>query len=542
MPEVLQPVAPPVGQALPIAPIPPDQPTASGIPVIQPQTARSIDDKYEEAANSRDPAKMMQVAKEAGNTPAGKVAMDAANVMYRTSKEFDNLVNPIAKVGGLQTPEGRTKFADTWKTVKDNPQVGTAMLEFLLGNPNARLLVTGGVVKPQITYDDAGNQLEEHKNELGQRVKVIDVATQQEVTPAEYEKRRGGITSLSDTLSRKAQIGVQDANIQEFNKQQKSAGAWAAASDMLNELGSEKQRIMGELRGSDLNDEQRELIAGVGSRQIGFTQSVQEGQNAFNQYVSNRGQNVDQQVKKAAEAHLQRILPGAKLGADGSVTDSKGNTLSSSDLENLQKSSSKSLNYEQNYNQTKADLASSMVYQNLTLKQKQMLDRVLDIDRMIEGKRSELTRDYGGAPAFLVNPSAFGITDQFARGEVQGMMNQFNAVAVKEYQSWKNDMLANYPKGQIPTPSELENAFMKTDIYKNLKSDFMKKSREVLARPIITSPERGKEQEMKANAPGGLSPSIEKKTLPESTGASPKERGRAEESRAKLREKFRIKD
>ena len=236
---------------------------------------------------------------------------------------------------------------------------------------------------------------------------------------------------------------------------------------------------------------------------------------------------------------MQRLIPGAKLGADGSVTDSKGNSISSSDLENLQKSASKNLNYEQNYSQAKADLAASMVYGSLGLKQKQMLDRVLEIDRMIEGKRAELSKDYGGSPAFMVNPSAFGITDQFARGEVQGMMTEFNAKAMKAFQSWKADMLANYPKGQVPTPGELENAFIKTDMYKNMKSDFMKRSKEVLSRPIITAPEKTKEQQMQANAPGGLAPNLEKKEIPEAKITTPKERGRSEETRAELRKKFR---
>ena len=62
MAEVMQPVAPPVNQTTAVVP-----PTASGVPVIQPQSPKTIDDKYEDAANSRDPAKMMQVAKEAGN-------------------------------------------------------------------------------------------------------------------------------------------------------------------------------------------------------------------------------------------------------------------------------------------------------------------------------------------------------------------------------------------------------------------------------------------------------------------------------------------
>jgi hypothetical protein len=528
----VQPIAPPTNEIAPVVP------TASGVPVIQPQEPKSIDQKYEEAATSRDPDKMMLVAKEAGNNPVGRAAMDAANVMYRTSKQFDDLVNPIAKLGGLQTPEGRIKFQDTWKTVKDDPKVGTAILEALLGNPNARLFVTGGTVKVNKTFDDNGNMLEEHVNELGQREKVIDVATQLEVTPAEYEKRRGGITSLAETLSRKAQTAIQESNVAEFNKQQKGSAANAAAADMFDSLGSEKLRLMGELRGSELTDEQRKLIAGVGSRQVGFTQSVTDGQNAFNQYVSSRGQNADQKLTKAAEAYLQRILPGAKLNANGSVTDSKGNTVSSSDLENIQKQASSSLNYEQNYTQTKADLAASIVYGSLSNSQKMLLDRVLEIDRMVEGKRAELSKEYG-TPSFLVNPSAFSITDQYARGEVQGLMTQFNARAIAAYQSWKTDMLANYGKGEVPAPGQLENAFVKTDIYKNLKTDFMKQSKEILSRPLVTNPVRTIEEEARLNAPAGLSPTLPNKALPEAKGETPKAKGRSEETRTKLRDKFR---
>lgn len=528
----VQPIAPPTNQLAPVAP------TASGVPVIQPQQAKTIDQKYEEAASSRDPAKMMLVAKEAGNNQIGKAAMDAANVMYRTSKEFDDLVNPIAKLGGLQTPEGRTKFQDTWKTVKDDPKVGTAIIEALLGNPNARLFVTGGTVKVNKTFDDNGNMLEEYVNELGQREKVIDVATQLELTPSEYEKRRGGITSLGETLARKAQTAIQESSVTEFNKQQKASAAYAAASDMFDTLGAEKLRLMGELRGSELTDEQRKLIAGFGSGQVGFTQSVTDGQNAFNQYVSSRGQNVDQTLKKSAEAYLQRIIPGAKFGADGSVTDSQGKTISSSDLENIQKQASKSLSYEQNYTQSKADLAASIVYGSLSNKQKMDLDRVLEIDRMIEAKRAELSKEYG-TPSFLVNPSAFAITDQYARGEVQGLMTQFNAQAMAAYQSWKADMLSNYRKGEVPSPGQLENAFIKTDIYKNLKSDFVKQSREIVRRPLITNPERTIEEEVKLNAPAGFVPKLPNKELPEAKGETPKAKGRSEETRTKLRDKFR---
>jgi hypothetical protein len=476
---VMNPVAPP--SQTDVAPVV-VQPAA----IVEQPKQESIADKYELAVQTRDPLAMMQVAQASIGTPIADVAIDAAKNMHKSNQVFDSLVKPVEDAGGINTPEGRVKMADTWKTVKDHPKWGTALVEHLLGNPNARLQVTGGTVSTKITYDDNGNQLEEHVNELGQRVKVVDVASQRELSPDQYAKVGGGRTSLENTLARKAQIENQKQNLDEFNKNQKATGAWAAAAPELNSLYEQKQQMLKQLAGSGLNDKQLEELSSFTTRQIGASQSMSKGFSDLDQFVRSRGTNVEESVKKSAQAAASRL--GLKISADGSVTNQKGEKVDSNALNQLQKNYSENNSSEQNFTQTQEQLAKNLVYKNLSLKEKQIFDSILEIDRRIEGKAGKLSSDYG-QPSFLVAPSAMGIADQFARAEVQAIQGRFNSAAIQEYEAWKAEQLKNYPAGQVPSPNELEKAFTRTQRYIDLKDKYMQESMDTRKRVIEAFPE-----------------------------------------------------
>ena len=511
---------------------PPSQSDVAPV-VAQPELAveqpkeDSIDSKYELAVQSRDPMAMMQVAQAAFGTPVADVAIDAAKNLHKSNQVFDSLVKPIEDAGGINTPEGRLKMADTWKTVKDHPQWGTALVEHLLGNPNARLQVTGGTVKPVVTYDDQGHMLQQYQNELGEIVKVVDVNSQRELSPSEYAKVGGGRTSLENTLARKAQLENQKQNLDEFNKNQKATGAWAAAAPELNDLYQQKQDMLKQLAGSGLNDKELEELSSFTTRQIGASQSMSKGFSDLDQFVRSRGTNVDETVKKSAQAAASKL--GLRITADGSVVNTKGEKVDSNALNQLQKTYSENNTSEQNFAQTQEQLAKNMVYKNLGLKEKQIFDSILEIDRRIEGKTGKLSTEYG-QPSFLVTPSAMGVADQFARAEVQAIQGRFNSAAIQEFQNWKAEQLKNYPAGQVPSPSELEQAFTKTPIYKDLKNKFMEESMNTRNRVIEAFPEN--------NAPSAIAPK-QPKIVPEKPRSSPTEKGEAEDKRAKLRAQFR---
>ena len=487
----------------------------------------SVADKYELAVQARDPIAMMNVARETVGTPISQVAAENAQKLQQSTQTFDSLTKPIDQAGGLQTPEGRLKASDSWKTVKDNPQWGSFLVEHLLGNPNARLQATGGNVKTTITYDDRGNQLEEHTNELGQRLKVIDVATQKPISPAEYARLGGGRTSLENTLARKAELENQKQNLEQFNKNQKTTGAWGAAAPELNDLYKQKQDMLKQLYGSGLNNKQLEELASFTTRQLGSSQSISKGFTDLDQYVKSRGTNVDEAVAKSAKAAASRM--GLKLEADGSIKNSKGETVNASALAQLQKNFSESNSSEQNYSQTQADAAKSMVYKNLGLKEKQVFDSILEIDRRIEDKTSRLSNEFG-QPSFLVTPSAMGVSDQFARGEVQAIMGRFNSAALQEFQNWKEEQLKNYPAGQVPSPNQLEQAFVKTPLYKGLKAQYMEEATNVRSKPVEAFPETSTPS---VGAPA--QPPVKR----EEPRQSPTEAGKREEIRNQLRQKHR---
>ena len=514
--------------------MPPSQSEVAPI-VVQPEVAveqpkeDSISSKYELAVQSRDPMAMMQVAQASFGTPISDVAIDAAKNIYKSNQVFDGLVKPIEEAGGVQTPEGRLKMADTWKTVKDNPKWGTALVEHLLGNPNARLAVTGGTVSTKITYADNGDQLEEYVNELGQREKVINVSTQRQLSPEEYAKVGGGRTSLENTLARKAQITNQASNLVEFNKNQKATGAWAAAAPELNTLYEQKQNMLRQLSGSGLNDKQLEELSSFTTRQIGSSQSMSKGFSDLDQFVRSRGTNVDESVKKSAQSAASKL--GLRIGADGSVTNEKGEKVDSNALLQLQKNFSENNSSEQNFTQTQEQLAKNLVYKNLGLKEKQIFDSILEIDRRIEGKAGKLSSEYG-QPSFLVAPTAMGVADQFARAEVQAIQGRFNSAAIQEYETWKAQQLKSYPPDQVPSPNELEKAFTRTQRFIDLKEKYMQESMDTRKRVIEAFPE--------GNQPSDAAPK-QPRIAPEAPRTSPTKEGEAEDKRAKLREKFRSK-
>lgn len=498
-----------------------------------PQKPEPIQVQYELAAQARDPVAMMEIAKKTIGTPISEAAMEAASTIKKNTEQYDSIIKPIEKAGGLNTPEGRIKAADTWKTVKDNPQWGTYFVESLLGNPNARLAATGGTVKSQLTFDDAGKMVRVDTNELGEIVRALDLESQKQLGPKEFSQRKAGQTSLDNTLSRKAQVINNKAFAENFAANQIAEGEWGAAASQLHDLYDQKKKMLGQLHGSGLSNEQLEELAKFTSRQIGTSQSVSDGFNALDQYSKNKGVGMDESQKKKAIASAS--LLGLSFNGQGELVNGKNEKVDRGSLKNLQENYNKNNNFEQNYNQTKEDAAKSMVYRNLGLKEKQIFDSILEIDRNIERRISELTSKYG-TPSFLVTPSAMGIADQFARGEVQAEMGKFNSAVISAYNNWKQDKIAEYERaGQVPTPGELQQAFQKTDIYKGLKEQYMNESMNIRRRPITTVEEEGSSDTI----PRAAKPAQAAVGVGKAPPERPSEQGRLEEQRAALRKKHR---
>ena len=131
----------------------------------------------------------------------------------------------------------------------------------------------------------------------------------------------------------------------------------------------------------------------------------------------------------------------------------------------------------------------------------------------------------------MVNPSAFQTTDQFKRGEIQGIAGQFNAEASKLYADWRKVQLQNFQKyGQVPTAGELEANFIKQPEYLKLKEDYQLQEAAVRRRPETFAPTIP-EAEGSVNAPGVAQGAVNK-SAPKTP--VPTEKCRHEERNAEL--------
>ena len=480
-----EPLAPTQPQAVAVPP-----PGAAPIlPTNAPPAPVTLDEEYSQAAQTRDPAKMMQFANKVKDTPLHDVAMNAYAVMNQNAKEFDALISPIQKLGGPATPQGRVAVSETLKTTKDNPKYFDGFIQYLMGNLNgARQLITGGVVKLVIVYDNAGNQIEEYRNELNERVRFFDVKEQRNISPQEYEARRGGIPNLADTLAQKTKDQMRQFNVEDLNKRNVAANDWASAAPELSLLSTEKRNMLEKLHGFGLNNKDLEELYSFTTKQVGNTQSISKGFNSLSQYAQTKGVGVSE--SQAKEAKTAAGLLGLRVTADGKLVNDKNENVSKSDLDNLQKSYLAKNDFEQNFTQARAEALKSAVYKNLNQDQKQLFDAILENDKKIERKQAELIAKHGTLP-FLVSPPAMEVPDQFARAEVQAILGQYNAEIADKFARWRKDQVAEFEKrGQVPSAGELEAQFVKTDIFKDTRQKYHDDAMKVRTRPIETAPEK----------------------------------------------------
>ena len=442
--------------------------------------AIDADTRISAARDQNNIPALRSIASQYGKDSSEGMAADhIANVQEANTKLFNDLSEPIVKAGGLQTPEGRVELAkvaqnDSWENGKIHPNLLEALFQSAAGSTRARFLISEGVPTISIEYSKTnGTPFQLKKLESGRITEVLNLATGQKLSPSEYASVGGSVGAITDTLAYIADKKNLENNIEEFNKSNLINSASAAIAPETKGLYAEKANLLANtLSGKNLTNEQRQYLAGISSNSLGYTQSVQDGRNAFDQFAKAQGKNVDQTIAKGAKAYIEKILGvPVSIGVDGKVTDFNGKTYKTDELNNLQNTYSKNNNFEQNYSRNKEDLQKSEVYKNLSYEQKNAFDRMLEIDRTIEQINDGFYKAYGRQPSFLLPVQSTGIEDNFARAMNQSMKGQFNADASIAFNQFKDEMLKNYPKGTVPRPNELEQAFMQTPVYKGLKAD-----------------------------------------------------------------------
>jgi hypothetical protein len=423
---------------------------------------------------------------------------EAAQDKVAVIEKSDALVKALAPID-TNTAQGRMEIeqvyqtlnnrdearAKGWTTIQDNPQVGTALLRFVMGDKVGALnQITGGAVKAETEYDDQGKMLIVNRNELGQIDSIFDPDGKM-ISRQEYAAR-GGSRELEKTLARKRQIQMQDANIKTYlegtEKNNKAVAALGVASGISREM-SELAKDF-----TDLDAETQTLLAGFNSNVLNYATSVNNTIQTLNQASSTKGKSLDAGSIKEIENRTGTVLGTVWSHVDKDIfKNNSGETASASELASRMSTASSSKNIERTVNQTRDELAKQIRIAQTTgapaerITQLAKLDRYFDLAGQREKKYAE---NKDNLPAFVQLPTSLpNITDQASRLKLNAVQGEYAAAQGFAFDKWKTEELKKeraVNPNFVPEPGRYEAQWVKQDEFKRLEKEFRDQARVIL--------------------------------------------------------------
>ena len=530
------PMAPPVTPVAPVALAPVAvAPPSTVVPIKQNgltvKTATVNDtDVFESAVDSGDAKALYSLT-----TSIDPKVREAARDKVAVIEKSDALVKALASIN-TNTPEGRIEIAQVyqtlnnrdearakgWTTIQDSPQVGTALLRFVMGDKTGALTqITGGNVKASTEYDDAGKMLIVNRNELGQIDSIFDPDGKM-ISRQEYAAR-GGSRELENTLARKRQIQMQDANIKTYlegtEKNNKAVAALGVASSISREMGELAKDF------TDLDAETQTLLAGFNSNVLNYATSVNNTIQTLKQASSTKGKSLDSGSIKEIENKTGTVLGTVWSHVEGDTfKNSAGETASASELASRMSTASSSKNIERTVNQTRDELAKQIRIAQTTgapaerITQLAKLDRYFDLAGQREKKYAE---NKDNLPAFVQLPTSLpNITDQASRLKLNAVQGEYAAAQGFAFDKWKTEELKKeraVNPNFVPEPGRYEAQWVKQPEFKQLEKEFRDQARVILNE----MPKLAKPVDVKSLPSAAIAPENSASQSTELKGAAP---------------------
>jgi hypothetical protein len=476
-------IAPPAATSMvPVSPTP----VADAVSKVRPQ------DQVENAVTNRDDVQLYSFSQQYKNTPEGQAAQKLAQQIQRGKADYDKFLAGI----DANTPEGRLKAMQTYKTVKDNPQMGDALMMYIGGDKKTAIdMLTGGRVEDKTEYmTTTGRQVTKKVNALGEVVSVTDAETGIVIPKTEYARMGGSLSSLENTLYWSSRKDTQKFNTEEYNKANAAHNEINAKARAKDPLVNEYLDIMTQfLNNPDISKEDRAAIAGVASSQINFAQSVSQSRNILDQFGRTSADKLSTDQRKAFEAGLAGPVGEAagtgplRLGINGQISDSAGNNYSVNQLKNLMDSNSVGKQLDRSFSQQQKNLEEQVTIGRLSNEKYIKLKRALDLNNQIQKINLETEAKHGN-PSFTIPTTGAQMMDQTHRPLAQALQEKFNIEVTQAFETWKNNQMTRArerDRSYVPEPGELESAFTKTDFYKGKQKEYSKKMVDVINTPYI---------------------------------------------------------
>lgn len=467
MPDDMQPQAP-MGAVPPQ--MPPQAPPSPPVEIVK--TSPNPNALADDAIDRRDTRALTQIAKDNIGTPASDLAMRMANSINEKQAKFNDLVKPIDKAGGANTPDGRVQIAQTFQTVADNPQWGTALLKYVMGDKaGAVKQVTGGDIKTLITYDNNGNQIEERVNELGEPVSYTDRKTGLPMTKDEYAQRVGGISQWGNTLRGETEKATRAESTKLFVQEEKQANSWYQLTQSHKPLLQENYDTLNKHK-TDLPKELYNKIVGSVSQSMGQANSKSNNKASLGQlndaFTNGESVKVDNRIATALGAPR---LANMKLEVKGDrlVSEDKSFSLSKNQLKQLTESDTVGSEATKNASSTMASIAEAERLGLVNSVVGAKLRRVVENSQQMGRELDEATREFGKPPVISL-PTSGSFVDKQAQTLAQTLQAMQNADQMAEYIKFRNHAVEGHKTtNTVPLPGEIGSAYSRQELPKEIR-------------------------------------------------------------------------
>ena len=475
MAKVLLPLVLGANMADNLLPIPPSQagmsmpnPMATPDPVaiINPdQTAQNNEVKaqqtFDAAVDNRDTKQLASVYQNNPKSPVGQAALDAVNHINNTASKFQSIVEPVDKAGGPGTPAGNIAAAKQFETVKDHPQLGSALVAYLMGQKDVAFnLATGGQEKDSVEFGKDGGRFIRTTNALGQTVKVTDSQGNQ-LNPQQVDDLGLGYSSYESTQKAKLEVENKKARQEASQLDTQAANAWGNQADSHARLIAPLIGGIQEIK-SQIPLAQWQKIIGT----VNQGTSVGAGGSTSNQTIDNKQVSTTTGEGKSGGGKVG----GSVGGAEGSAIGISGALQAGAETKSGQTTSggtqtTAGATTRQDREQTLAKNKESLLAEAQAAgikdpKQLAVLMRTFDVMAQIKQEQGDLASKYN-KPSFISLIGATKLGDQQSQLEAQMLQVLHNGEQMRAYQPFYNGSMAAFKKtNTAPDFGQIESEFV----------------------------------------------------------------------------------
>ena len=444
---------------------------------------------------NRDTNGLTQIARDNIGTPASDVALRLANTIKSQTAIYNNLIAPVEKAGGVGTPQGNIAVARAFSSVADQPQWGTALLKYVLGDKQGAVKqITGGDITKKVTYDNNGDQILETQNALGEPLSYIDRKTGQAISEADYAQRVGGISSWENSLKGQTEKEIRKTSAASLVSEENQANNWYQITQSHKPLNNEMYNNLQTLK-TDIDPALYNQIIQSVSQSLGTSNSKSTSKALFNQLndARNRGEGVTVDDRISSKFGIPKGI-ALELRGENYVSKDNKHSISLDKLKSEQDTNSAMNEASKNASQTMSSIVEAERLNQLNPQAAQRLRRTIEISQQI-GRELTDAVDKFGKPSFISLPTSANFVDKQAQVIAQSLQGLQNADQMEQYLQFRKQALKGHTEtNTVPMPGQIGSAYVSQPLSKEIRNFYGNEINQVMsrdftaARPTVTTP------------------------------------------------------